>query len=80
MDDQVITTQAASVYQSSWLDFDDEVEVIWTDAKGEPHRTVGHYQGVAVPDQGGPSSFVVIDDDDEVHIYLGDIAGMTRLG
>jgi hypothetical protein len=39
--------------------------VIWTDADGKAHKTVGSHQGSIVPDQGGPNWFVVKSSDDE---------------
>lgn len=66
-------------FAEGWLELDEEVEVIWTDADGKPHKTVGRYQGIVVPDQGGPSWFVVKSGEDEISILLEDIAGMTRL-
>jgi hypothetical protein len=63
----------------SWLELDEDVEVIWTDGDGKAHKTVGSYQGIVVPNQGGPSWFVVKSGDEETSLRLQDMAGMTRL-
>ena len=62
----------------SWLEAGEEVAVIWTDAEDEPHRTVGRFQGISVPEEGGPVRFVLNCDGDEVSLYSEDIVGMTK--
>ena len=62
----------------SWLEVGEEVEVIWTDAEDEPHKTVGRFQGISLPEEGGPVRFVLNCDGDEVSLYSEDIVGMTK--
>ncbi len=65
--------------RESWLEVGEEVEVIWTDAEDEPHKTVGRFQGISVPEEGGPVRFVLSCDGDEVSLYSEDVVGMTKL-
>jgi hypothetical protein len=64
----------------SWLEFDEEVEVLWTDAEGEPQLAVGRFQGIAVPDGGGPIRFILRNGNDEISVHAEDVVGMTKQG
>lgn len=61
-----------------WLEYEDNVAVYWRDADGQPHKAVGQFHGIAVPNGGGPSWVVLKNGDQEINIYLDDIAGVTK--
>jgi hypothetical protein len=62
----------------SWLQLDEEVEVVWTDAQGKPHLAVGQFQGIAVPHEGGPIRFVLKNGDEDISLDPEDVVGMTK--
>ncbi len=77
--EQVLADQSEVVDDpESWLGTQEEVEVLWTDAEGKPHLAVGQFQGIAVPNDGGPIRFVLKNDDDEISLYSEDVVGMTK--
>ena len=77
--EQVLTDQSEVVDDpESWLEAEEEVEVLWTDADGKPHLAVGQFQGIAVPNEGGPIRFVLKDGTDEINLDPEDIVGMTK--
>jgi hypothetical protein len=76
---QVLEDQPQVVDDSgSWLEAGEEVEVIWTDANDKPYRTVGRFQGISVPEEGGPVQFVLNCDGDEVGLYSENVVGLTK--
>jgi hypothetical protein len=73
---------APSQIKWRWVDPGEDVEVLWTDDDGKPHRAIGRFEGLAIPDLdgGGPVDFIVDGDDGEVSVFAGDVVGITPRG
>jgi hypothetical protein len=81
LEEQLLRDQSeASDRQESWLEIGKEVEVIATNADGAPYRLVGRFEGVRVPNGGGPIRLVVKDGNEEISVDPGEIGGVTKQG
>lgn len=72
-----------STTKSRWLEYDEQVEVLWLDGDNKPHLSKGEYIGLRIPTtaQGGPVKFVVEEPTGNVvRLNAQHVVGITPVG